>query len=103
MLIVAVVSRWPGRIGVAASSAARSAYGNGCAAPLSTIAVISPSERPAAFASASALRRAEATALASACRGSCAAIDAAERDALLSPEAFLRWLEAQGDETEKPD
>jgi len=32
-----------------------------------------------------------------------AAIDAAERDALLSPEAFLRWLEAQGDEPEKLD
>ena len=32
-----------------------------------------------------------------------AAIDAAERDALLSPEAFLRWLEGHGEESEKPD
>ena len=34
----------------------------------STIVVIAPSERPAAFASASALRRASATAFARACR-----------------------------------
>jgi|SoiMethySBSTD1v2_1073268.scaffolds.fasta_scaffold04920_16 hypothetical protein len=27
-----------------------------------------------------------------------AAIDAAEQSALLSPEAFLRWLEGRGDE-----
>ena len=32
-----------------------------------------------------------------------AAIDAAERDALLSPEAFLRWLEAQGEDAEQLD
>ena len=32
-----------------------------------------------------------------------AAIDAAERDALLSPEAFLSWLEGKAEESDQLD
>ena len=70
-LTVADVSCSPGTTGVEESAAALLASRVerlGRVAPASTIVVIEPSERPAAFASASALSLASATAFASACR-----------------------------------
>ena len=66
---LAVVSCVPASIGVPASEAAAfSNIGTGSREPLSTTVVPLPSERPAAAASVSALRRASATAASSAWR-----------------------------------
>ena len=60
---LAVVSCEPASIGVPASDAAAfAAIGTGALPPPSTTVVTLPSERPAAAASVSALRRASATA-----------------------------------------
>src|SRR5262249_7702731 len=69
-LTVAVVFCWPGTIGVEESAVGEAAryIGSGEAELPSTIVVSEPSERPEAFASASALSRAASTAFASACR-----------------------------------